>query len=168
MEPLESTSIHLIQSAITRLLTVLPGQPIDPKVVAGFNARAAEEFEGIRDFLVLHYWANQRHGEPFWDRMRELELGGTLRQRIDEFEAVNQIQPKLDELFTEVAWLQVLNGQGLSPRSWNPIAERYPEADLAAFLDSAHQTALDAVRPMPKHIDYLAQLCAEPATENAA
>ena len=168
LEPLESTSIHLIQSAITRLLTVFPGVPIDPKVVAGFNARAAEEFEGIRDFLVLHYWANQRHGEPFWDRMRELDLGETLRQRIAEFEAANQIQPRLDELFTEVAWLQVLVGQGLTPRSWNPIANRYPEADLAAFLDSAQQAAIETVRPMPRHMDFLAQLCAEPSAEVAA
>ena len=168
LEPLESTSIHLIQSAITRLLTVFPGVPIDPKVVAGFNARAAEEFEGIRDFLVLHYWANQRHGEPFWDRMRGLDLGETLRQRIAEFEAANQIQPRLDELFTEVAWLQVLVGQGLTPRSWNPIANRYPEADLAAFLDSAQQAAIETVRPMPRHMDFLAQLCAEPSAEVAA
>ena len=168
LEPLESTSIHLIQSAITRLLTVFPGKPIDPRVVAGFNARAAEEFEGIRDFLVLHYWANQREGEPFWDRMRGLELGETLRQRIAEFEAANQIQPRLDELFTEVAWLQVLVGQGLTARSWNPIANRYPEADLAAFLDAAQQAAIETVRPMPRHMDFLARLCAEPSAEVAA
>ena len=168
LEPLESTSIHLIQSAITRLLTVFPGEPIDPKVVAGFNARAAEEFEVIRDFLVLHYWANQRNGEPFWDRMRGLELGETLRQRIAEFEAANQIQPRLDELFTEVAWLQVLVGQGLTARSWNPIANRYPEADLAAFLDAAQQAAIETVRPMPRHMDFLARLCAEPNAEVAA
>ena len=168
MEPLESTSIHLIQSAITRLLTVLPGRPIDPAIVAGFNRRAADEFETIRDFLVLHYWANQRHGEPFWDRMRGLELGESLRQRIAEFEAANQIQPRMDELFTEVAWLQVLVGQGLEPRRWNPIAERYPSGELKGFLDAVESAAMDTVRPMPRHIDFLAQLCAEPNAEVAA
>lgn len=168
LEPLESTSIHLIQSAITRLLTVFPGHHIDPKVVAGFNARAGEEFEGIRDFLVLHYWANQRHGEPFWDRMRKLELSETLRQRIAEFEGANQIQPRLDELFTEVAWLQVMVGQGLTPKSWNPIANRYPEADLSGFLGSIEKAVIETVRPMPLHMDFLAALCGDSDAEKAA
>ncbi len=168
LEPLESTSIHLIQSAVTRLLAVLPGQRIEPAVVEGFNRRAAEELEGVRDFLVLHYWANQRSGEPFWDRMRGLELPASLRQRIAEFEAVCQIQPRLDDLFTEVAWLQVLAGQGLTPRSWNPIADRYSEQELAQFLGSAERAAIETVRPMPRHIDFLAALCDESQAEHAA
>ena len=168
MEPLESTSIHLIQSAITRLLTVLPGQRIEPAVVEGFNRRAIEEFEGIRDFLVLHYWANQRTGEPFWDKMRNLELPESLRQRVDEFEAVCQVQPRLDELFTESSWFQVLAGQGLTPRSWNPIADRYPEQELAGFLGAVEKAVIETVQPMPRHIDFLAALCGEPRAERAA
>lgn len=168
MEPLESTSIHLIQSAITRLLTVFPGKRIEPKVVDGFNARAAEEFEGIRDFLVLHYWANQREGEPFWDRMRGLELPESLRQRVEEFEAVCQVQPRTDELFTQSSWLQVLVGQGLEPRSWNPIADRHTPAKLQEFLDAVERAAIETVRPMPRHIDFLARLCAAPGAEVAA
>ena len=168
MEPLESTSIHLIQSAITRLLTVLPGQKIEPKVVEGFNRRAIEEFEGIRDFLVLHYWANARVGEPFWDRMRGLELPDTLAARIAEFEAACLVQPRLDELFTESSWLQVMVGQGLEPRSWNPIANRYPEAELAGFLGAVEKAAIETVRSMPLHMDFLAQLCGQDETEQAA
>jgi tryptophan halogenase len=160
LEPLESTSIHLIQSAITRLLTVLPGQRIEPAVVAGFNRRAAAELEQIRDFIVLHYWANQREGQPLWDRMRGLELPESLAQRIEEFRSVCQIQPSQDELFTEVAWLQVMAGQGLAPRSWNPIADRYPEADISAFLGSIEQACAQTVRPMPSHIDCVAAVCA--------
>lgn len=156
MEPLESTSIHLIQSAITRFLTVLPSGPSEPAVVEGFNRRSAQEFERIRDFLILHYWANQREGEPFWDRCRALELPDTLQQRIEEFRAACQIQPSLDELFTEVAWLQVMVGQGLSPRAWNPIANRYPEKELEAFLGAVEKTCIETVRPMPLHIDFLA------------
>ena len=168
MEPLESTSIHLIQSAITRLLTVLPGQQIDPAVVAGFNARAAEEYEGIRDFLVLHYYANARVGEPFWDRMRALELPLTLAQRIAEFKAACLVQPRTDELFTESSWLQVMVGQGIEPRGWNPIAERYPPRELAAFLAAAEKAAIETVRPMPLHMDFLAQLCRQDQQEQAA
>ena len=168
MEPLESTSIHLIQSAITRFLTVLPSGPVEPAVIDGYNARAAAEFERIRDFLILHYWANQRQGEPFWDRCRTLDLPETLAQRIAEFEAVGQIQPGLDELFTEVAWLQVLVGQGLVARSWNRIADRYPERELAAFLSSIEQACIETVRPMPSHIDFLAAACGEAQAESAA
>ncbi len=168
MEPLESTSIHLIQSAITRLLTVLPGCKVEPKVVEGFNRRATEEFEGIRDFLVLHYCANARVGEPFWDRMRQLELPATLAQRIAEFEAACLVQPRMDELFTESSWLQVMVGQGLLPRSWNPIANRYPDHELVGFLGAVEQAAIETVRPMPMHMDFLAQLCGQAQTEQAA
>ncbi|MBN8500940.1 MAG: tryptophan 7-halogenase [Sphingomonadales bacterium] len=168
LEPLESTSIHLIQSTITRLLTVLPGKQIDPAVVAGFNRRSAAEFENIRDFLVLHYWANQRTGQPFWDRMRTLELPETLQQRIDEYRAINQIQPSHDELFTEVAWFQVLAGQGLTPRSWNPIADRYPQSELERFLVAVEQAAIETVRPMSMHIDCVAAVCGAAKTEKAA
>lgn len=160
MEPLESTSIHLIQSAITRFLTVLPTGPVEPAVVEGFNRRSAQEFERIRDFLILHYWANQREGEPFWDRCRAVELPESLAQRVEEFCAVCQIQPSLDELFTEVAWLQVMVGQGLAPRHWNPIADRYPEHELEAFLGAVEKACIETVGPMPMHMDFLAQRCA--------
>jgi tryptophan 7-halogenase len=161
MEPLESTSIHLIQSAITRFLTVLPPGPSEPAVVDGFNQRSALEFERIRDFLILHYWANQREGEPFWDRCRSLDLPDSLKQRIEEFKAACQIQPSLDELFTEVAWFQVMVGQGLSPRGWNPIANRYSEKDLAGFLGAVEKACIETVGPMPMHIDFLASRCTE-------
>ena len=168
MEPLESTSIHLIQSAITRLLTVLPGRRIEPRVIDGFNARAIEEFEGIRDFLVLHYWANRREGQPFWDMMRAMELPPSLTQRIEEFEAVCQVQPRMDELFTESSWLQVMVGQGLVPRAWNPIADRYSEEELAGFLGAVEKGAIETVRPMPLHMDLIASLCGDDHAEVAA
>jgi tryptophan halogenase len=166
MEPLESTSIHLIQSTITRFLTVLPSGPVDPAIVGGFNRRAAGEFERIRDFLILHYWANQRD-EPFWQRCRDLTLPDSLSARIEEYRAACLIQPGLDELFTEVAWLQVLAGQGIEPESWNPIADRYSKDDLARFLGSIEQACIETVRPMPSHIDFLAHVCGEPQMEGA-
>jgi len=167
MEPLESTSIHLIQSTITRFLTVLPGGPVDAAVRDGFNRRAALEFERIRDFLILHYWANQRHGEPFWDHCRNLDLPDSLKARIEEFQAACVIQPSADELFTEVGWLQVMGGQGLEPASWNPIADGLSETDLGRFLEGVERAAIDAVRPMPQHIVYLASLVTAEAARGA-
>ena len=168
MEPLESTSIHLIQSAITRLLTVLPGHRAEPKVVEGFNRRAIEEFEHTRDFLILHYWANQRVGEPFWDRMRGIDLPENLAARVAEFEGACLVQPRLDELFTESSWLQVMVGQGLVPRGWNPIANRYSESEVAGFLGAVEKAAIETVRPMPLHMDFLAGLCGDVQAEQAA
>jgi tryptophan halogenase len=168
MEPLESTSIHLIQSTITRFLTVLPGGPVDAAVRDGFNRRAALEFERIRDFLILHYWANQRHGEPFWDHCRNMDLPDSLAARIGEFQAACVIQPSADELFTEVGWLQVMAGQGLEPASWNPIADGLSETDLGRFLEGVERAAIEAVRPMPQHIDYLASLVTAEAVRGAA
>jgi tryptophan halogenase len=168
MEPLESTSIHLIQSTITRFLTALPDGPTDQAIIDGFNRRSEQEFERIRDFLILHYWANQRLGEPFWDRCRSLTLPESLAARIEEFRAACLIQPSLDELFTEVAWLQVMAGQGIEPRAWNPIADRYGAEELGQFLGKIEQDCIETVRPMPMHLDFLARFCGETETQGAA
>ena len=87
MEPLKSTSIHLIQSTISRFLAVLPRGPVDPSIIAEFNRQADFEFARIRDFLILHYKANQRVGEPFWDLCRNMEVPDTLNAKIDQFRA---------------------------------------------------------------------------------
>ncbi|AIT81578.1 tryptophan halogenase family protein [Novosphingobium pentaromativorans] len=160
MEPLESTSIHLIQSTIMRFLTVLPCGPASPAIVSAFNRRTAEEFECIRDFLILHYKANARAGEPFWDRCRDMAVPDSLAARIAEFEEACQIQPAGDELFQEAAWLQVMAGQGIEPKGWNPIADALSEEDLAGFLGAVEQACLQTVGPMPRHMDFLAATCA--------
>ena len=168
MEPLESTSIHLIQSAISRFLAVLPRGPADPAIVAEFNRQADFEFERIRDFLILHYAANQRIGEPLWDRCRDMALPGSLTAKIEQFCATAYIHREHEELFTEVAWFQVLVGQGLVPRGWNPIADRVSPEELAGFLGAVEQSCIETVRPMPLHIDYLSAFCATASKDKAA
>ncbi|MCJ2177692.1 tryptophan halogenase family protein [Novosphingobium album (ex Hu et al. 2023)] len=163
MEPLESTSIHLIQSVITRFLTVLPSAPVGDAVREGFNRRCAEDFEGIRDFLILHYKANAREGEPFWDHCRTMPIPASLEARIAEFREACVIQPGTDELFTEVAWLQVLTGQGVMPERWNPIADALSPEDLGGFLGAVEKACIETVRPMPLHLDFLAGRCARPS-----
>lgn len=167
MEPLESTSIHLIQSTITRFLTVLPSGPANDAVRDGFNRRCAEEFERIRDFLILHYKANQRVGEPFWDHCRTMPVPDSLEARIAEYREACHIQPGADELFTEVAWFQVLAGQGVVPKRWNPIANRLSPDEVGGFLGAVEKACIETVRPMPLHMDFLAARCAaraEPET----
>jgi tryptophan halogenase len=168
MEPLESTSIHLIQSTISRFLAVLPGGSADPAIVAEFNRQADFEFERIRDFLVLHYAANQRVGEPLWDRCREMTLPDSLNAKIEQFCATAYIHREHEELFTEVAWFQVLVGQGMIPRSWNPIADHPSPEELAGFLGAIEGACVETVRPMPLHIDCLTAFCGTANKEQAA
>jgi tryptophan halogenase len=155
MEPLESTSIHLIQSSVARLLQMLPGDGVAPAMRDEFNRQASFEWSRIRDFLILHYWANGREGEPFWDRCRAMELPETLTAKIEAFRATGYIHREHEELFTEQGWLQVLVGQGVMPESWHPVADTMPAAELAAMLARIADTNWRLVAAMPDHAQFL-------------
>ena len=155
MEPLESTSIHLVQSAISRFLSVLPGASPDPAIVDWFNAQADFEWTRIRDFLVLHYIANERMGEAFWDDIRSIELPDTLVAKLENWRASGFIHREHEELFTEVGWFQVLVGQGVEARAYNPLADALSEAELRALLDTTETALVEQVKQMPLHIEFL-------------
>jgi tryptophan 7-halogenase len=155
MEPLESTSIHLIQSAISRFVAVLPAGKPSEASIEFFNRQADFEWTRIRDFLVLHYWANQREGEPFWDQVRAMPLPTTLTEKLRLWNEAGFIHREHEELFTEIGWFQVLVGQGVSADGYNPIADLVPEQDLRDLLDSTEAAFVEDVRQMPRHIDVL-------------
>ncbi|MDP9086850.1 MAG: tryptophan 7-halogenase [Pseudomonadota bacterium] len=137
MEPLESTSIHLVQSALGRLLNLLPNDP--GRVAAGrdnFNRLSDIEWARIRDFIVLHYVANERVGEPFWDHCRTIQLPATLAEKIDLFRDAGLFIREEDELFLDDSWGQVMIGQGIMPEGWSPLADNVKGDDLGPFLDS--------------------------------
>ena len=113
LEPLESTGIHLVQSSILRLLALLPGKVILDANRDEYDFQAAFEFEHIRDFIILLYRANGRACEPLWDYCRNMSIPDSLAAKIDLFEDSGRIFRELEELFTEVAWAQVLIGQGV-------------------------------------------------------
>jgi tryptophan 7-halogenase len=158
MEPLESTSIHLVQSAVDRLLKFLPGDGIAPADVAEYNRQTRLEWEGIRDFLILHYHRNER-SEPFWRRCARMSIPDGLRHRIELFAAGGRIARQSDELFTEVAWLQVLLGQGVTPRSWHPLADSISAEQLDQLVTLSAQSVSSVVARMPLHDEYLAKFC---------
>ena len=158
MEPLESTSIHLVQSAISRFLAMLPNGRPDPAMVDHFNAQSAFEWTRIRDFIVLHYWANERKGQPFWDAMRNMELPATLTAKLAQWQASGFIHREHEELFTEVGWFQVLAGQGVEARGYNPMALNLPEDDLRELLGRTEAELVEEVRQMPRHIDVVDQM----------
>lgn len=159
MEPLESTSIHLIQSAIARFLGMLPGRGDNSVIAAEFNRQAEFEWSRIRDFLILHYKSNAREGEPFWDRCRAMQLPDTLTAKIEQFRTAGYIYREHEELFTIAGWLQVMIGQGMEPAAWHPLASAMPEEELATMMQRIEAGIGHLVEPMPEHVQFLRAFC---------
>jgi tryptophan halogenase len=157
IEPLESTSIHVIQTAINRLLELIPSGEISQATRDDFNARTRFEMERIRDFVIFHYHFNQREGEPFWDDVRAMSVPELLQHKIDLFRASARVTASFDELFDARAWIQVMIGQNLMPESWNPIADQLPEARLREFLDGLERAHVEEVSRMPDHGAFVAK-----------
>lgn len=160
MEPLESTSIHLVQSAIARLLAFLPGGEPRPADIDEFNRQSAFEYERIRDFLVLHYKAVERNDTPFWDDCRTMPIPEELQRKLDLFAAGGRIVRHNDELFTEVGWLQVLLGQGVRPAGHHPLADQLSAGELAEFMNMIRSVIQHETGTMPAHADFVARHCA--------
>ena len=160
LEPLESTSIHLIQTGIARLLAQFPTRAFHRAEIDQFNAETDFEYESIRDFIILHYRLNRREGSEFWRYCREMELPHSLAHKIALFEANGHIVRHNLELFDAPSWLQVMLGQGLRPRGYNPLADTLTPAELDKFLTLSRRHAVRVASAMPPHADYIAEHCA--------
>ncbi len=160
MEPLESTSIHLIQSGLSRLLKMLPRKQINPSEIGEFNRQSDFEFERIRDFLILHYKATARTDRLFWKERADMVIPDTLSAKIELFKAAGHIFRENDELFTEVAWLQVMLGQGVLPSACHPLADGIEASDLSEYLETLELLILREANQMMRHEDYIATHCA--------
>ena len=160
MEPLESTSIHLIQRNVLRLLHMLPDTKVWQSDVDEFNKQAEEDMNQIKDFLILHYVANNREGEPFWDYVRRMPIPDSLRHRIDLFKQTGRVFRHNDELFAENSWVQVMMGQGIIPESYHPITTKMRDDEVSYFLKTLKDSVAATVDNMPTHSDYIAKYCA--------
>lgn len=167
MEPLESTSIHLVQSAVSRFLSVLPAGEADPAIRDWFNGQADFEWSRIRDFLVLHYSVNEREGEPLWDAVRHMRKPDTLVAKLENWRAAGFIHREHEELFTEVGWFQVLAGQGLKARAYNPLADALSEDDLRSLLGSIEAACAEEARQMQSHSEFLNKFANLPPHQDA-
>ncbi|MBU6404194.1 MAG: tryptophan 7-halogenase [Proteobacteria bacterium] len=166
MEPLESTSIHLIQSGISRLLSLWPDRDFDPSLRDEYNRQTRFEYERVRDFLVLHYCTTQRDDTPFWRHCAHIGLPDGLARKLALFRANGQIVRDGDELFAEVAWLQVMVGQGMEPQRHHALADGMEVARLDEFLGGMRMLIQRAVATMPTHAQYVAEQC--PASAQSA
>jgi tryptophan halogenase len=158
LEPLESTSIHLVQSAAIRLVHLFPDGANDQPTIDEFNRQCDFEWERVRDFIVLHYWANQRDGD-FWESCRTMELPAALQHKIDLWRSNGRIFREKEELFSEESWIQVLIGQGILPRSYDPLVEIKSDAQIEKFLSDIASTIDRCIEVMPNNDDYIRKYC---------
>ncbi|HLQ12459.1 MAG TPA: tryptophan halogenase family protein [Steroidobacteraceae bacterium] len=158
LEPLESTSIHLIQTGIHRLLALFPADGISAPDVEEYNLQSRIEFEDVRDFVIAHYKVTRRRGEPFWDYVRTMDVPDTLQGRFELFRSSGRFfKHSALELFAEDSWVQVLLGQGLEMQP-DPVSRFISDEDLAAFMDDIADTIEAVANDMPDHGEFLTRL----------
>ncbi len=159
LEPLESTSIHLVHRGIALLLTHLPDRDFEPADTARYNRIIRAEYERIRDFLLLHYAFTER-GEALWRYCRDLPLPDSLRERLDLFRGYGRIASEAQELFPVQSWLYVMTGQGIAPRRHDPMADRLTPEQISRALDELRSVVRACAYAMPDHAGFVARICA--------
>lgn len=162
LEPLESTSIHLIQSAILRILSFFPSSGFDATEIAEYNRQSTLEYEQIRDFIILHYKATERSDSPFWNHCRTMEVPESLQRKMDLYRSGGRIYRDNNELFAEASWLQVMHGQRVKARSCHPLAGVRPAAEIDALLKDVQRVIAKCVEVMPTQAQFIAEHCAAP------
>jgi tryptophan 7-halogenase len=163
MEPLESTSIYLIQAAVLRLLALFPDTGFDPAGQDEFNRATRVEYECLRDFLILHYKATRRDDTPFWRYCRDMEIPDRLRHSIELFRSYGRFMITEDQLFAPQSWLSVLMGQGITPQHYDPLADGLSEAEVEQHVRSIREVVAQTVQSMPRHGHYVRDFCASKA-----
>lgn len=154
LEPLESTSIHLVQTAITRLLALFPARDGMAVPREEYNRATAEEWERVRDFLILHYHLTRRE-EPLWRYCADYAVPDALAWKVRQFRETGRLVSFGYELFQNASWLSVHMGQGNIPVVHDPLADLRPHVDGAARLKGLRDVIAEAAEAMPLHADYI-------------
>ncbi|MFL6735276.1 MAG: tryptophan halogenase family protein [Sphingomicrobium sp.] len=155
VEPLESTSIHLVMIAITRLIQNFPFEGIGDAQIDRFNEQSERELEAIRDFIILHYHATERDGSDFWKQCRTMSVPDSLQRRIELFRESAHVYQDTHDLFRIDSWVQVLLGQRIEPEGYHQIARMMPAGQLQQSLDTLKTNIGKAVAGMPTHEAFL-------------
>ena len=159
LEPLESTSISLIQLAIDKLILLWPTQTIDTRLVGEFNDMSTQEYERIRDFIILHYCLNGRHGEPLWDRCRDMAIPDTLRHKIDLWQARGHFVRYSWESFYDPSWLAMYEGFGVIPDTNSSLVDRIPLDDLREVMRRIRTDIVAMAQGAPSHGEAIRRTC---------
>jgi tryptophan 7-halogenase len=159
LEPLESTSIHLIQTGIAKLLTLFPDLAFDPVVVDEYNRQVREEIDSIRDFLILHYHATERDDSDFWKYCRTMAIPDTLATKIEMFRSTGRILERGYDLFHTASWIAVMLGQGIDPQRYDPLVDAVPAREAAAVLSGIRTVIARTAEAMPTHQQFIDRNC---------
>jgi tryptophan 7-halogenase len=151
IEPLESTSIHLVMSGVYNLLEHFPDRSFAQSNIDQFNAELIYECERVRDFIVLHYCLTQRTDTALWEYCRNMTLPESLQERIELYRRTGRIRPQTGELFTDLSWFYIFEGMGLVPQSYDPLMDVVPPARLREMLATMARATEAASRGAPAH-----------------
>jgi tryptophan halogenase len=155
LEPLESTSIHLVQSGIAELMTLFPTRQFDETEIERFNAQTVKEYVDIRDFLVLHYKATERSDSDFWNYCRTLDPPDGLADKLAMFRSNGRVFRENNELFTETSWLAVMVGQGIETAGYHPAADILPDDETLRRLAHVREVIAQTASVMPTQEEFL-------------
>ncbi|GEA13170.1 tryptophan halogenase [Alteromonas sp. KUL49] len=159
LEPLESTSIHLIQSAIVRLLNLFPHNGVSDSLIDEYNKQSELEYEQIRDFLVLHYIQNERYESRFWNDIRNIDVPDSLKHKMELFRQNGTLVREQNDLFSEGSWLQVMYGQGITPQDYHGIVNSMSDEKIQSMLSSIYDIKREPLAQIPDHDTYIEMLC---------
>ena len=159
LEPLESTSIHLIQTSILRLISLFPDKRFEPAEIAEFNRQTRDEYDDIRDFLITHYKLTNRDDTAFWRYCRDMAVPDRVAEAMNLFAAKGRLMARQEHLFSSHSWLAVLIGQGLLPRGFDPLLDGMPEAQLADRMHRTRQVLARAASAMSSHQAFIDAFC---------
>ncbi len=159
MEPLESTSIHLIQQGIVRLVEMFPNQGFHQADIDEYNRQVTTDFEQIRDFIILHYHATRRTDSPFWNYCRTMDIPDSLKSRIALFASNGRIVHMNGELFSQPSWLQVMFGQGIKPQGHHPLTDNASDEAITKMMANVKTVMHGVVKQMPTHAQFIERNC---------
>jgi tryptophan halogenase len=159
LEPLESTSIHIIQSNVSRLIELFPDMGFSDANIAEYNRLVTQEYDLIRDFLILHYCRTDRDDTAFWRHCANMDVPDSLTHKMNLFRATGHLFRDPDDLFRESSWVQVMLGQGIRPENWHRRVDQISDAQLDQFMADVSAIIAKTVDPLPNHATFIQALC---------
>ena len=163
LEPLESTSIYLVQSGIAQLAAIFPERSFDPVNAQEYNRLQIDEFDKVRDFIILHYKATTRDDAPLWRHCRAMTVPDALTHRMALFRSSARVALLDRELFVEPNWLSVFIGQGIQPVRYDPLADLIPTEAVRSQLHRLRILIRQTAEAMPTHEAFIAAHCRAPS-----
>jgi tryptophan halogenase len=159
VEPLESTSIHMIQSGIAKLIALFPDKRFNPVERKEYNRQMRELYEDVRDFIVLHYNATKRTDSEFWNQVKTMSIPDSLSEKLELFRAKARLFRDGFELFATPSWVAVCLGQHVTPETYEPAVDALDEDKISVALEQMRLAYLEAVRRLPTHAEFIAGCC---------